>query len=116
MLPQKEDVLLLRYESQRSREFHRALGDLTKMARTGSDLVEIEEVASGSDEELPSEANSAEVSGTEEVGDGFSDEESVDASADGSSAMPLTVSAPASGAVGTDPGVVAGPGRALKRA
>ena len=64
------------------------------------DLVEVEEVASGSDEELPTKANSSEVSGAEEVEGGISDEESVDASAAGSSAMPPTVSAPASTATG----------------
>lgn len=43
LVPRPEDLLLLRYETQRSREFHRALGDLTKMAQSGSDLAAIAE-------------------------------------------------------------------------
>ena len=53
MLPLAEDVLLLRYETQRVlREFHRALGDLTRMAQSGSDLVAVEEV----DNDVPAES------------------------------------------------------------
>jgi hypothetical protein len=40
--PTKEDMLALRYESQRHREFHKALADLTRLTRTGDDLVEEE--------------------------------------------------------------------------
>ena len=40
LAPTKDDMLALRYEAQRSREFHRALGDLTKLTKTGDDLVE----------------------------------------------------------------------------
>ena len=114
MLPQKEDVLLLRYESQRSREFHRALGDLTKMAQSGSDLVEVEEDGSGSDGELPSEANSAEVSGVEEVEGGFSAAASEGMTEEEASAAVVALASPSTGVVGTESEAGAGLERALK--
>ena len=38
--PRPEDALLLRYEGQIDREFHRSLGALTGLARSGADLVD----------------------------------------------------------------------------
>ncbi len=60
MLPRAEDALLLRYETQRSREFHRALGDLTRMAQSGSDLVAVEEA----EEDVPAESEAEKPSST----------------------------------------------------
>jgi hypothetical protein len=60
--PRPEDAPLLRYEAQRSREFHRALADLVKLTKSGDDLVlEAEEA------EAPSEAKSSEASSEERV-------------------------------------------------
>ena len=40
--PKPEDAALLRYEGHLSREFHRSLGNLVKLTKSGDDLVEIE--------------------------------------------------------------------------
>ena len=42
LLPKPEDAVLLRYEGHLSREFHRSLGNLVKLTKSGDDLVEIE--------------------------------------------------------------------------
>ncbi len=44
--PRPEDAPLLRAEAQFSRAFHRSLGDLTRLSRSGDDLVEADEPAS----------------------------------------------------------------------
>ncbi|HEY2155993.1 MAG TPA: hypothetical protein VGH33_10210 [Isosphaeraceae bacterium] len=62
LLPREEDALLLRYESQRSREFHRALGDLTKMAQSGSDLVAV--AIEEAEEDVPAEAGTERIPST----------------------------------------------------
>ena len=40
--PKPEDAVLMRYEGMLSREFHRSLGDLVKLTKSGVDLVESE--------------------------------------------------------------------------
>ena len=49
--PKPEDAALLRYEAHLSREFHRSLGNLVKLTKSGDDLVESES------EEAPNEPN-----------------------------------------------------------
>ncbi len=66
--PHPEDAPLLRYEAQLSRQFHRALGDLVKLTKSGDDLAGAIE-----DEEAPTEANLAEVAVDEGVNSGFSE-------------------------------------------
>ncbi len=68
LAPRPEDGPLSRYEAQLSRQFHRALGDLVKLTKSGDDLVEAAE-----EEDAPSEANSPEVASEKEVNDGFSE-------------------------------------------
>ena len=64
--PRPEDAPLLRYEGQLSRQFHKALGDLVKLTKSGDDLVEgLEEEAD--EEDAPTEANLAEVAVDEGV-------------------------------------------------
>ena len=52
--PQPEDAALLRAEAQHTRAFHRSLGDLIKLTRSGDDLVAEDEA------EAPNEPNAAE--------------------------------------------------------
>jgi hypothetical protein len=114
--PRNEDGLLLRYETQRSREFHRALGDLTRMAQSGSDLVAVEEDTSGPDEELPTEANSSEVVADKEIECGFSDQDSPGMASEASAAAVATVVAASPVVARAFPGGVARPKPARKRA
>jgi hypothetical protein len=105
MLPRKEDALLLRYETQRSREFHRALGDLTRMAQSGSDLVAIEEA----DEDVPAEAERQALT--------HSDPKTSEELASVGNPSPMTEARPAMPAAEPAPGVAGadgGPGLALR--
>ncbi len=68
--PRPEDASLLRYEAHLSREFHRSLGSLVKLTKSGDDLVEEShadapnepnlEAEPESEEEVTAEAESAE--------------------------------------------------------
>ena len=114
LLPSREDALALRYEAQRSREFHRALGDLARLTKSGDDLVDGPE-DEAPEADVPSEANPAEVVTEDGVVGGLSGDAGPDPAAEGRAEAAPAPSAGPAGVTTAVGGAVAGPDPAADR-
>lgn len=105
--PHRDDALLLHYEAQLSREFHRSLADLTRLTQSEADVVEEAETV-----DSPTEANLSEVDGALEVEDDSSEGSSAVEAAEG---RPEEAETAIGEAVGPIAGTASGPEPALIR-